>query len=215
MKLALRDKFPEIIAETTKGCIHLPNDYKGKWFVLFSHPGDFTPVCTTEFVSFQKKKKQFDDLGVALIGLSVDSLESHEKWIKWIKDNIYVDIEFPIIDDEKRKISETLGLIHPNEDDTAAVRAVIIVDHNGKIRTMLEYPKEIGRNIDEILRTVKALKQASIHKVFAPANWPHNEIIGDKVLFHRGENDIQTLDKERGVYSLSDWFVYKNLDEND
>lgn len=215
MKISLRDKFPEITVETTKGRIHLPDDYRGKWFVLFSHPADFTPVCTTEFVSFQKKKKQFNDLGVELIGLSVDSLESHEKWIKWIKENIYVQIEFPIIDDENRKVSETLGLIHPNEDDTAAVRAVIIVDHNGKVRTMFEYPKEIGRNIDEILRTVKALKLASINKVFSPANWPHNEIIGDKVLFHRGENDDPTLDKERGIYSLSNWFVYKNFDEQE
>ncbi|WP_304509645.1 peroxiredoxin [Anaerotignum sp.] len=213
MKLSLRDKFPEITVETTKGRIHLPVDYQGKWFVLFSHPADFTPVCTTEFVAFQKRKKQFNDLGVELIGLSVDNLESHEKWIQWIKENIYVQIEFPIIDDEKRKVSETLGLIHPNEDDTASVRAVIIVDHNGKVRTMLEYPKEIGRNIEEILRTVKALKLASTKKVFSPANWPYNEIIGDKVLFHRGENDDPNLDKERGVYSLSDWFVYKNLEE--
>ena len=213
MKISLRDKFPEITVETTKGRIHLPDDYKGKWFVLFSHPADFTPVCTTEFVSFQKKKNQFNDLGVELIGLSVDSLESHEEWIKWIKENVYVQIEFPVIDDENRKVSEMLGLIHPNEDDTAAVRAVIIVDHNGKVRTILEYPKEIGRNIDEILRTVKALKMASINKVFSPANWPNNEIIGDKVLFHRGENDNCALDKERGICSLSNWFVYKNLEQ--
>ncbi len=213
MKLSLRDKFPELKVETTKGTINLPDDYKGKWFILFSHPADFTPVCTTEFVSFQKKKSQFNELGVELIGLSVDSLESHYQWIDWIKENIHVQIEFPVIDDENRKVAETLGLIHPNEDDTAAVRAVIIVDHNGKIRTMLEYPKEIGRNIDEILRTVKALKMASIEKVFAPANWPANEIIGDKVLFHRGENDDPSLDKERGVYSMSDWFIYKNIDK--
>ncbi|WP_206458171.1 peroxiredoxin [Anaerovorax sp. IOR16] len=214
MKIALRDKFPELTVKTTKGTINLPSDYKGKWFVLFSHPADFTPVCTTEFVSFQKKMKQFNDLGVELIGLSVDSLESHYQWIQWIKDNIHVQIEFPVIDDEDRSVAQTLGLIHPNEDDTAAVRAVIIVDHNGKVRTMLEYPKEIGRNIDEILRTVKALKMASIKKVFAPANWPHNEIIGDKVLFHRDEKDNPSLDKERGIYSLSDWFIYKNMDEN-
>ncbi len=213
MKLSLRDKFPDITVETTKGTIHLPEDYTGKWFILFSHPADFTPVCTTEFVSFQKKKKQFNELGVELIGLSVDSLDSHYQWIKWIKENIHVQIDFPIIDDEKRTVAQTLGLIHPNEDDTAAVRAVIIVDHNGKVRTMLEYPKEIGRNIDEILRTVKALKMASIQKVFSPANWPHNEIIGDKVLFHRGEEDDPALDKERGIYSLSDWFNYKNLED--
>lgn len=213
MKLSLRDKFPEMTVTTTKGEIHLPEDYHGKWFILFSHPADFTPVCTTEFVGFQKKKKQFEDLGVELIGLSVDNLESHQKWIQWIKENIYVQIDFPVIDDEKRIVSETLGLIQPNADDTTTVRAVIIVDHNGKVRTILEYPKEIGRSIDEILRTVKALKLASTKKVFSPANWPHNEIIGDKVLFHRGENDDPALDKERGICCLSDWFIYKNLEE--
>lgn len=212
MKLLLRDKFPELKVETTKGTVNLPNDYKGKWFILFSHPADFTPVCTTEFVSFQKNKKQFDELGVELIGLSVDSIKSHHEWIKWIKENIHVDIEFPVIGDEDRKIAETLGLIHPNAGETDTVRAVIIVDHNGKVRTTLEYPKEIGRNIDEVLRIAKALKMASIKKTFAPANWPHNEIIGDKVLFHRTEEDDPALDKERGVYSLSDWFVYKNMD---
>ena len=213
MKLALRDKFPNLKVETTNGTINLPDDYSGKWFVLFSHPADFTPVCTTEFVSFQKKKKQFNDMGVELIGLSVDYLESHRKWISWIKENLHVQIEFPVIDDEKRIVSETLGLIHPNEDDTASVRAVIIVDHNGKVRTMLEYPKEIGRNIGEILRTVEALKMASIKKVFSPANWPANELIGDKVLFHRTEEDLPELDKERGIYSLSEWFNYKNIEE--
>jgi peroxiredoxin 2/4 len=215
MKIALRDKFPELKVETTKGSIQLPGDYAGKWFILFSHPADFTPVCTTEFVSFQKKMKQFNDLGVELIGLSVDSLESHYQWMQWIKDNIHVQIEFPVIDDEKRVVAETLGLIHPNEDETVAVRAVIIVDHNGKVRTILEYPKEIGRNIDEILRTAKALKMASIKKIFAPANWPHNEIIGDKVLFHREKGEDKTSDKECGIYSLADWFEYKNMNEND
>lgn len=213
MKLALRDKFPNLKVETTNGTINLPDDYSGKWFILFSHPADFTPVCTTEFVSFQKKKKQFNDMGVELIGLSVDDLESHRKWISWIKENLHVQIDFPVIDDEKRIVSETLGLIHPNEDDTASVRAVIIVDHNGKVRTMLEYPKEIGRNIGEILRTVEALKMASIKKVFSPANWPANELIGDKVLFHRCEEDLPELDKERGIYSLSEWFNYKNIEE--
>ena len=166
MKLSLRDKFPEMTVTTTKGEIHLPEDYHGKWFILFSHPADFTPVCTTEFVGFQKKKKQFEELGVELIGLSVDNLESHQKWIQWIKENIYVQIDFPVIDDEKRIVSETLGLIQPNADDTTTVRAVIIVDHNGKVRTILEYPKEIGRSIDEILRTVKALKLASTKRFF-------------------------------------------------
>lgn len=214
MKISLRDKFPSMTVETTKGTIHLPEDYSGKWFILFSHPADFTPVCTTEFVAFQKKKKLFEELGFELIGLSVDNVESHHQWIKWIKENLYVQVDFPVIDDEKRIVAQTLGLIHPNEDDTYTVRAVIIVDHNGKVRTILEYPKEIGRNIDEILRTAKALKMASIKKVFAPANWPHSELIGDKVLFHRSKEDEPALDKERGIFALSDWFIYKNMDED-
>lgn len=213
MKLLIRDVFPQIKVETTKGAINLPKDYEGKWFVLFSHPADFTPVCTTEFVSFQKKKRQFNEVGAELIGLSVDSVESHHNWIKWIKENIHVEIDFPVIADEDRKIAEKLGLIHPHSGDTDTVRAVIIVDHVGRVRATMEYPKEIGRNIDEILRTVEALKMASIKKVFAPANWPNNEIIGDKVLFHRTEEDKPELDKERGICSLSDWFVYKNMEE--
>lgn len=210
MKLSLRDRFPDMTVETTKGTIRLPEDYKGKWFVFFSHPADFTPVCTTEFVGFQKKKKEFDRLGVELIGLSVDDLESHHNWVKWIKENLHVEIEFPIIDDADRKISETLGMIHPNEDDTLAVRAVVIVDHNGKVRGLMEYPKEVGRSIGEILRFVKALRLASVKKVFPPANWPNNELIGDKVLFHRGPEDDPVKDKERGITALSDWFIYKN-----
>ena len=108
MKIALRDKFPEITVKTTLGTIHLPNDYQGKWFILFSHPADFTPVCTTEFVSFQKKKKQFNELGVELIGLSVDNLESHHKWIQWIKENIYVHKSC-------MSDSETWDLLKPND----------------------------------------------------------------------------------------------------
>ncbi|MBF8983142.1 peroxiredoxin [Lutibacter sp. B2] len=212
MKLLIRDLFPTLQVETTKGKINLPKDYEGKWFVLFSHPGDFTPVCTTEFVSFQKKAHAFEEFGTELIGLSVDSLESHEQWTKWIKENLHVQIEFPIIGDEDKKISETLGLIHPNAGDTDTVRAVIIVDHKSRVRATLEYPKEIGRNIDEILRMVKTLQMASKKKVFAPANWPHNEIIGDKVLFKRSEPADPIKDKEQGVCSLSEWFVYKNIE---
>lgn len=213
MNLLIKDHFPNLTVETTKGTISLPDDYKGQWFVLFSHPGDFTPVCTTEFVSFQKKYKQFKELGTELIGLSVDSVESHHQWIKWIKENIHVQIQFPVIGDEDKKISSTLGFIHPNAGNTDTVRAVIIVDHKGNVRATFEYPKEIGRNIDEILRTVTVLQMASRKKVFAPANWPHNEIIGDRVLFHPTEPLDPEKDKEKGIYSLSDWFVYKNLDE--
>lgn len=205
MKLLIKEHFPNLKVKTTKGEINLPDDFKGKWFVLFSHPADFTPVCTTEFVSFQKHKAAFDELGAELIGLSVDNLDSHFKWIDWIKENLGVEVQFPIIDDEDRKISERLGLIHPGAGDTDTVRAVIIVDHKGNVRAMLEYPKEIGRNIDEIVRMVKTMKMASIDKVFAPANWPNNEIIKDKVLFKPAPDEKL----EEGAVKLSDWFIYK------
>lgn len=212
MKLSIRDQFPNLTVETTKGVIHLPEDYAGKWFVLFSHPADFTPVCTTEFVAFQKKLKKFKELGTELIGLSIDNLDSHHQWIHWIKDNLHIQIDFPVIADQDKKISEALGLIHPNAGDTDTVRAVIVVDFKGRVRAMIEYPKEIGRNIDEVLRLVTVLNMASRKKVFAPANWPHNEIIGDKVLFHRTEPANDQKDKEAGITALSDWFVYKNIE---
>ncbi len=212
MKLLVRDKFPEITVKTTKGDLSLPIAYKGKWFILFSHPGDFTPVCTTEFVAFQKRFQQFKELNTELIGLSVDSIEDHVAWIKWISVNLKVDIEFPIIDDSFREISKELGMIREGDVITDTARSVIVVDFKGTVRTILEYPKELGRNMDEILRIVKGLQLASNKHLFAPANWPNNEIVGDKVLVPASTKLTDEEAKTQGICKLSDWFMYKSID---
>ena len=176
----LGDQFPEMKVQTTHGEMNLPQDMKGKWFVLFSHPADFTPVCTTEFVAFQQRYDQFKALNCELIGLSVDQVFSHIKWTEWIKQHMNVEIQFPIIADTGA-VAETLGLIHPGKG-SSTVRAVLIVDANGLIRIMLYYPQELGRNMEEILRVVKGMQTADNNKVAMPANWPHNEILKDRVI---------------------------------
>jgi len=205
----LGDNFPKMTVQTTRGQINLPSDYKGKWFVLFSHPADFTPVCTTEFIAFQQRYDQFKALNCELIGLSVDQVFAHIKWEEWIKENMNVEIEFPIIADTG-KVAETLGIIHPKKG-TNTVRAVFIVDADAKIRIMLYYPQELGRNMDEILRVVKAMQISDKNKVAMPANWPNNEILKDEVIIPPA-TDIKTS-KERlqkakeGEFECYDWWL--------
>ncbi|HAA64555.1 MAG TPA: peroxiredoxin, partial [Thermoanaerobacter sp.] len=143
MKL-LGEKFPSMEVVTTQGVKRLPEDYAGKWFVLFSHPADFTPVCTTEFVEFARKANDFKELNTELIGLSVDQVFSHIKWVEWIKDNTNIAIPFPVIADDLGKVSNQLGMIHPGKG-TNTVRAVFIVDDKGTIRLIMYYPQEVGR----------------------------------------------------------------------
>ncbi|WP_448524063.1 peroxiredoxin [Pseudothermotoga sp.] len=203
------EKFPEIEVLTTHGKMKLPDAFKGKWFVLFSHPADFTPVCTTEFIAFQKRYKQFKELGAELIGLSVDQVFSHIKWVEWIKEQTGVEIEFPIIADTG-KVSEMLGMIHPAKGSNT-VRAVFFVDPNGIIRAILYYPQEVGRNMDEIVRIVKAFKVADENKVAIPANWPNNELIGDEVIVPPATS-IQEAAKRKEQYKCFDWwFCHKKV----
>ena len=154
------DRFPSIEARTTKGVIKLPDDYSGRWFILFSHPADFTPVCTTEFVAFQKRCEEFQKLRCDLIGLSIDQVFAHLKWEERIKEKIGVEIQFPIIADNTGEISARLGLRHKQAAGTQTVRAVFIVDPKGIVRAILYYQMELGTNIDEILRLVKVLQIA-------------------------------------------------------
>ena len=177
----LGEKIPSFEAQTTSGRIRFPEDYRGKWVVLFSHPADFTPVCTTEFVAFQKRYQEFKKLNCELIGLSIDQVFSHLKWKEWIREKLGVEIEFPIIADDQGRIARLLGMIHPSKG-TNTVRAVFIVDPKGILRAMIYYPQELGRNMDEILRAVKALQISDEKGVAMPANWPNNELIGDKVI---------------------------------
>lgn len=211
----LGDDFPKMTVQTTKGKLDLPSHFKGKWFVLFSHPADFTPVCTTEFVAFQQRYEKFKALNCELIGLSVDQVFSHIKWEEWIKDNLNVEIQFPIIADTGA-VSEALGLIHPGKG-TNTVRAVFIVDPQGKLRAMIYYPQELGRNMDEILRAVEALQVSDNNGVAMPANWPNNELIKDHVIVPPAE-DVETAEDrlkkaEKGEHECFDWWLcHKKLD---
>ncbi len=211
----LGEKFPELTVKTTHGVKKLPDDYKGKWFVLFSHPADFTPVCTTEFMAFQEKKDEFDKLNCELIGLSVDQVFSHIKWVEWIKENRGVEITFPIIADDMGEVAKRLGMIHPNKG-TNTVRAVFIVDDKGIVRLILYYPQEVGRNIDEILRAVKALQTSDKYGVATPANWPENPVIKDRVIIPPAtsvEEKQERIEKaEKGEIECFDWwFCHKSL----
>ncbi|MDD3681785.1 MULTISPECIES: peroxiredoxin [unclassified Mesotoga] len=204
------EDFPEMKVKTTHGVVTLPEAYKGKWFVLFSHPGDFTPVCTTEFVGFQKRYDKFRELNCELIGLSVDQVFSHIKWTEWIEEKLGVKIEFPIIADEMGEVGMTLGLIHPAKG-TNTVRAVFIVDPKGKIRAILYYPQELGRNMDEILRMIKGFQVADKNGVAIPADWPNNEIIGDHVIIPPA-SDVKTAEERKGKEGCYDWwFCHKSL----
>ncbi len=207
----LGDMFPEIEVQTTHGKMTLPKDYKGKWFILFSHPADFTPVCTTEFVAFQKRYDKFREKNCELIGLSIDQVFSHIKWVDWIKDNLNVEIEFPIIADHGA-VAGKLGLVHPGKGSNT-VRAVYIVDPEGKIRAILYYPQELGRNFDEILRMVEALQISDKEKCAMPANWPNNELIQDKVIIPPA-TDIKAARYKKDKYDNFDWwFLYRSLEK--
>ena len=205
------EEFPNMEVQTTHGKKKLPEEYKGKWFVLFSHPADFTPVCTTEFVAFQRRFEEFKKLGCELIGLSIDQVFSHLKWVEWIKENLGEEIKFPIIADDTGRVAKMLGLIHPNKG-TNTVRAVFAVDPDGIIRAMIYYPQELGRNMDEILRMVRGLQTSDERGVAIPANWPDNELIGDEVIIPPA-SDEQTAKERLKQYECFDWwFCHKKLD---
>lgn len=178
------DPAPEFKAVTTQGDINFPADYKGKWVILFSHPADFTPVCTSEFMTFATMEKQFNDANCELVGLSVDGLYSHIAWLRTIKDKIEykgmkdVEVTFPLIEDIKMDVAKKYGMIQPNEDTTKAVRAVFFIDPNGVIRTIIYYPLSLGRNFDELYRVLVALKTADEYGIATPADWrPGDDVI--------------------------------------
>jgi peroxiredoxin (alkyl hydroperoxide reductase subunit C) len=210
----LGEDFPEMKVQTTNGIMELPKAYSGKWFVLFSHPGDFTPVCTTEFIAFQKRHDKFKSLNCELIGLSVDQVFSHIKWIEWIMEKFGVEITFPIIADTGA-VAERLGLIHPRKG-TNTVRAVFVVDDKGKIRIILYYPQELGRNVDEILRAVEAMQISDKYNVAMPANWPNNDLLKDHVIIPPAKDIVTAksrLEKAKaGEFECYDWwFCHKKL----
>jgi len=204
----LGDDFPEMSVQTTHGKMNIPGDFKGKWFVLFSHPADFTPVCTTEFVAFQKRYEEFEKMDCGLVGMSVDQVFSHIKWVEWIKEKLGVDIKFPVIA-ANDTIANKLGMLHPGKG-TNTVRAVFIVDPKGKVRLIMYYPQEIGRNMDEIVRAVKAL-QISDKQGAMPAGWPNNELIKDRIIVSPA-SDVETARKrleDKSLECFDWWFCHK------
>ncbi|HZX11697.1 MAG TPA: peroxiredoxin [Acidobacteriota bacterium] len=204
------EKFPEMKVPTTHGIKNLPGDYEGKWLVLFSHPADFTPVCTTEFVAFAKRYEKFQELNTDLLGLSIDQLFSHIKWVQWIEDELDIPIPFPIIADDQGKIAAKLGMVHPGKG-TNTVRAVFIIDDNGIIRLILYYPQEIGRNMDEVLRAVEALQVAGKNKVAVPANWPNNELIKDRVILPPPTDVTGAKERKDKADCFDWWFCHKKI----
>lgn len=177
------EKAPYFRAKTTQGTINFPNDYTGKWKILFSHPADFTPVCTTEFMTFASRQKEFDDLNCQLVGLSIDGLFSHIAWLRNIQSLDFngmkdVEVKFPLIEDITMEVANKYGMVHPNENSTAAVRAVFFIDPDDIIRTILYYPASLGRNFDEIIRILKGLQVAAEFEVALPADWkPGKDVI--------------------------------------
>ncbi|GGC00759.1 peroxiredoxin [Marivita lacus] len=172
----INEPAPEFDALTTHGRKTL-TDYRGKWLILFSHPADFTPVCTTEFTAFARRAEDFAALNTDLIGLSIDSHYAHIAWVRSIKDSFGVDIRFPIIADLDMKVAQAYGMIQPGASDTQAVRATFIIDPEGVLRAMVYYPMTNGRSIDEFYRLVQALQTSDTHKVATPENWTPGQAV--------------------------------------
>lgn len=208
----LGERLPELHVVTTRGAKVLPRYYKGKWIVLFSHPADFTPVCTTEFTALAKRVDEFRELNTELIGLSMDQVFSHIKWLEWIKEKMGVQVTFPVIADNKGRVATRLGMLQPGKGSNT-VRAVFIIDPNGFIRQILYYPQEIGRNTNEILRSLKALQLADKHNVSTPADWPNNDTIEDQVILPTA-TDIDSAEERKTCKDSFDWwFCYTKLED--
>lgn len=178
------DKAPEFKAITTQGEINFPADYSGKWIILFSHPADFTPVCTSEFMTFAKMEPEFNALNCQLVGLSVDGLYSHIAWLRTIKEKIEfkgiknIEVKFPLIEDITMEVAKKYGMIQPGESSTKAVRAVFFIDPKGIVRAIIYYPLSMGRNFDELKRALIAMQTADTYNIATPADWrPGDDVI--------------------------------------
>lgn len=212
---------PEFTAVTTQGDIKFPADYKGSWVILFSHPADFTPVCTSEFMTFATMEDQFAEANCKLVGLSVDGLYSHIAWLRTIKDKIEykgmknVEVKFPLIEDITMDVAKKYGMIQPGESNTKAVRAVFIIDPKGVIRTIIYYPLSLGRNFDELYRALIALKTADEFGVATPADWRPGDDVIISPAGNCGTAKNRMDGKEQGL-ECKDWFFCtKKLDKDE
>jgi len=206
------EKAPSFKAETTQGMINFPDDYKGKWVIFFSHPADFTPVCTTEFMTFASMQNDFKNLNAELIGLSIDSTFSHIAWLRTIKEKIVykgmknVEVLFPVISDLTMEVSKKYGMLQPGASNTQAVRAVFIIDPNATVRAILYYPLENGRNMDEVKRLLIAMQHSEKYKIATPANWTLGE---DVIVPPPGSCGAarERVEKAGEEYECLDWLI--------
>lgn len=211
------DPAPSFVANTTNGRVNFPIDYQGKWVILFSHPSDFTPVCTSEFMTFQAMLDDFRALNTEVIGLSIDTVTSHIAWLRAIQDKIdfrgwkNMEIQFPVIDDIKMEVAKKYGMLQPNASDTKAVRAVFIIDPKGIVRTVLYYPMAIGRNFTEIKRIIAALQTSDAFSVSTPADWlPGEDVIISAPSTAFGARERLRV-KDQSI-DVKDWFMtFKKL----
>lgn len=205
------DKAPSFTAKTTQGDINFPEDYTGKWKILFSHPADFTPVCTSEFMTFATMQKEFEALNCQLVGLSVDGLYSHIAWLRTIKEKIEykgmkdVEVTFPLIEDITMNVAKKYGMIQPNENSTQAVRAVFFIDDKDVIRTIIYYPLALGRNFDELKRVLIGLQTADEFGVALPADWRPGDDVIVPPAGSCGTAKDRMDGKDEGVHCY-DWF---------
>ena len=205
------DVAPSFVATTTQGKINFPKDYEGKWVILFSHPADFTPVCTTEFMTFTRMLDEFKELNTELIGLSVDSLYAHIAWLRKINELEWngmknLDVTFPLIEDIRMDVANKFGMIQPNQSSTQAVRAVFVIDPKGIIRTILYYPLSTGRNFDEIKRIIQALQKADKDNCATPADWRPGDDVIVPTAGSCGTAKERMETKDDDTYCL-DWFM--------
>ncbi|MEW5803760.1 MAG: peroxiredoxin [bacterium] len=206
------EKAPEFEAETTQGKVHFPRDYEGKWVIFFSHPADFTPVCTTEFMTFAVMAEEFRALNCELLGLSIDSTFSHIAWLRTIREKIeykgmqHVEVTFPVISDLTMEVAKKYGMLQPSASTTQAVRATFMIDPKGIVRAILYYPAPNGRNMNEIKRLLLAMQHTDEYKVATPANWKPGEdvIIPSPASYGKAEERVEKAGKE---YQCLDWFL--------
>jgi len=206
------EKAPSFVAETTQGEIRFPECYEGKWVIFFSHPADFTPVCTTEFMTFASMAQEFKDLNCELLGLSIDSTYSHIAWLRTIKEKIEyngmkgVEVMFPVISDLTMEVSRAFGMLQPGASNTQAVRAVFIIDPEGIVRALFYYPLSNGRNMQEVKRLLIAMQHSDEHKIATPANWN----LGDDVIVPPPGScgaAKERAEKPAADVKMIDWFL--------
>jgi peroxiredoxin (alkyl hydroperoxide reductase subunit C) len=199
------DKAPDFEAITTTGLMKFSEYNKGSWVILFSHPADFTPVCTTEMMGFAQEKDFFQKHNTKLLGLSIDSIHAHIAWVNAVHEKTGVLFDFPIIADLDMKVSKLYGMLQPGESETAAVRAVFVIDPEGKVRLLMYYPLNVGRNMEEIKRVLIALQTSDQHKCAMPLNWKE----GDKVIVPAPKTIDDLQERKKSDLEMVDWYLAK------